>query len=349
MNPKVSIIIPIYNVEKYVAECLNSVISQTYDHSKIECIIVDDCTPDKSMDIVNEIIGQYKGSMGFRLCRHEENKGVSAARNTGLDISSGEYIFFLDSDDYLYDNAIETFMKVHGEHPDAEIIIGNAFDEYHNYNLFKLNRMECFVNMNYLFLGNSWVITVWNSLIKKELIDRTGIRFMSGIYFEDNPWNYNLLPNASKAIIIPEVTYFYRRNDGGIMLGARKEKVGKCCNDYITILQNFMKKLDYPSLVGRSVMAFNMLINTIDYVEKNRNNMDRTTHFKRELKSVRKQFLHILLRKKRPFLSLMVLFSFYPLVNMRFYKFYRRHYNVFISLFWKPALVVDKFISFVSK
>lgn len=345
----VSIIIPIYNVEKYVAECLNSVISQTYDHSKIECIIVDDCTPDKSMDIVNDIIGQYKGSMSIRLCRHEKNKGLSASRNTGLDISSGEYIFFLDSDDYLYDNAIETLMKVHAEHHDAEIIIGNTFDEYHNCNLFKLDRMKFFVNMNYLFLGNAWVITATNSLIKKELIDRTDVRFMSGIYFEDNLWNFNLLPNASNVSIISEVTYFYRRNDGGIMLCARKEKVEKCCNDYITILQNFMKNLDYPALVGRSVMAFNMLINTIDYVEKNRNIMDRTTYFERELKSVRKQFLHILLRKKRLFLSLMVLFSFYPLVNLRYIKLYRRHYNVFVALFWKPALVVDKVISFVSR
>ena len=133
------------------------------------------------------------------------------------------------------------------------------------------------------------------------------------------------------------------------MLCARKEKVEKCCNDYISILQNFMKNLDYPALVGRSVMAFNMLINTIDYVEKNRNIMDRTTYFERELKSVRKQFLHILLRKKRLFLSLMVLFSFYPLVNLRYIKLYRRHYNVFVALFWKPALVVDKVISFISR
>ena len=301
------------------------------------------------MDIVNEIIREYDGDMAFITCRHEHNQGLSVARNTGIDIATGKYIYFIDSDDYLYDNAIETLMKVHAEHLDAEIIIGNAFDEYHNYNLFKLDRMKSFVNINYLFLGTTWVITAWNSLIKKELIDRTDVRFMSGIYFEDNLWNYNLLPNASKAIIIPEVTYFYRRNDGGIMLGARKEKVGKCCNDYITILQNFMKNLDYPALVGRSVMAFNMLINTIDYVEKNRYIMDRTPHFESELKSVRKQFLHILLRKKRPFLSLMVLFSFYPLVNLRYIKLYRRHYNVFVALFWKPALVVDKVISFVSR
>ena len=71
----ISIIIPIYNVEKYVAECLNSVISQTYDHSKIECIIVNDCTPDKSMDIVNKIIGKYSGEMTFITHRHKENKG----------------------------------------------------------------------------------------------------------------------------------------------------------------------------------------------------------------------------------------------------------------------------------
>ena len=345
----VSIIIPIYNVEKYVAECLNSVISQTYDHSKIECIIVDDCTPDRSMDIVNEIIREYDGDMAFITCRHEHNQGLSVARNTGIDIATGKYIYFIDSDDYLYDNAIETLMKVHAEHLDAEIIIGNAFDEYHNYNLFKLDRMKSFVNINYLFLGTTWVITAWNSLIKKELIDRTDVRFMSGIYFEDNLSNYNLLPNASNVSIISEVTYFYRKNEGGIMLGARKEKVEKCCNDYITILQNFMKNLDYPALVGRSVMAFNMLINTIDYVEKNRNIMDRTTYFERELKSVRKQFLHILLRKKRLFLSLMVLFSFYPLVNLRYIKLYRRHYNVFVALFWKPALVIDKVISFVSR
>ena len=86
----ISIIIPIYNVEDYVAECLNSVISQTYDHSKIECIIVDDCTPDKSMDVVNKIIGVYNGEMNFITRRHKENQGLSAARNTGISIATGE-------------------------------------------------------------------------------------------------------------------------------------------------------------------------------------------------------------------------------------------------------------------
>ena len=68
----ISIIIPVYNVEKYVAECINSVISQTYDHSKIECIIIDDCSPDHSMQIVKELISDYQGQMTFITHRHEK-------------------------------------------------------------------------------------------------------------------------------------------------------------------------------------------------------------------------------------------------------------------------------------
>ena len=95
----ISIIIPIYNVEKYVAECLNSVINQTYDHSKIECILVDDCTPDKSMNIANELIANYNGDMTFIIKKHDHNQGLSAARNTGIDIATRTYIYFIDSDE----------------------------------------------------------------------------------------------------------------------------------------------------------------------------------------------------------------------------------------------------------
>ena len=211
----VSIIIPIYNVEKYVAECINSVISQTYDHSKIECIIVDDCSPDRSMDIVNEIISNYNGEMTFITQRHEANRGLSASRNTGLDIASGKFIYFIDSDDYIFDNTLALLMKAYGQYPDAEIITGNAFDEQHNYNLLKSNATKSFKNTNNLLLGENWILTAWNSLVKKELIDRRCLRFMEGIYFEDNLWNYNLLPYASKVVTIPDVTYFYRKNEGG--------------------------------------------------------------------------------------------------------------------------------------
>src|SRR5574344_647377 len=125
----VSIIIPIYNVEKYVAKCINSVISQTYDHSKIECIIVNDCTPDCSMDIVNEIISRYNGDMTFIIHNHNHNQGLSAARNTGIDFATGQYIYFLDSDDYIYPNTIETLLSA-TENNTIDLVIGNYYKEF---------------------------------------------------------------------------------------------------------------------------------------------------------------------------------------------------------------------------
>ncbi len=346
---EISVIIPIYNVEKYVAECLNSVISQTYDHSKIECIIVDDCTPDKSMDIVNGIIENYKGDMTFVTCCHEHNQGLSAARNTGIEVATGEFIYFIDSDDYIFKNAFELLMKAYGQHPDAEIIAGNAFDEQHNYTFLKSNVTKSFENMNALFLGENWIITAWNSLVKKEFIDRRGLRFMKGIYFEDNLWNYNLLPNAKKAIIVPDVTYFYRKNQSGIMLSVRKEKVEKCCNDYITILQNFIKNLDAPAFVGKSVRTFTLLINTIDYLDNNKSiNGNYNQHIK-EIEKVRSQILHLMMRKKRPFLTLMTLFSFYPLSNLKKIQWYRHHFDFLQTFFWKPAILVDNLINYFSR
>ena len=143
---EVSIIIPIYNVERYVAECLNSVISQTYDHSKIECIIVDDCTPDRSMDIINNMIGQYKGEMTFIIKRHYTNKGLSASRNTGLKNATAEFVYFIDSDDYLYPNSLKSLYDAHLMHQDAELIIGNAYNEMLNTKLFDINNIKLINN-----------------------------------------------------------------------------------------------------------------------------------------------------------------------------------------------------------
>ena len=108
---KVSIIIPIYKVEQYIEKCLNSVLEQSYDGVKIECILVDDCSPDKSMEIVHAIVGNYQGNISFVFLKHLENKGLSAARNTGLNAASGEYVMFVDSDDWLPNDSLRLLIK----------------------------------------------------------------------------------------------------------------------------------------------------------------------------------------------------------------------------------------------
>ena len=108
--PKISIIIPIYNVAEYITECLQSVMRQTYK-GEIECILVDDCGKDKSISVAEQLISDYKGQIEFRILHHEHNRGLSAARNTGTDAATGDYIYYLDSDDYISDDCIEVLTQ----------------------------------------------------------------------------------------------------------------------------------------------------------------------------------------------------------------------------------------------
>ena len=111
MKTRISIIIPVYNVEQYVDECLQSVANQTMTEG-IECIIVDDCGQDNSATIAKHFVDSYQGDIRFTFIQREKNGGLSAARNTGIEAATGEYVYFLDSDDYLVPSAIETLISI---------------------------------------------------------------------------------------------------------------------------------------------------------------------------------------------------------------------------------------------
>lgn len=118
---KVSIIIPVYNVAPYVEECLRSVLEQDYLDKEI--IIVDDCGTDNSMDIVQGIVTRCKSEV--RILKHPYNCGLSKARNTGIKEAKGDYVFFMDSDDYLLGrDAITRFVGLAMKYPNAEIVFG---------------------------------------------------------------------------------------------------------------------------------------------------------------------------------------------------------------------------------
>ena len=105
-KPLISIIVPVYNVAPYVEDCIRSVMRQTYD-GKMECIVVDDCGTDDSMAIALRLIAEYSGPITFKVLHHTNNRGLSAARNTGMETAIGDYLFFLDSDDELTDDCID--------------------------------------------------------------------------------------------------------------------------------------------------------------------------------------------------------------------------------------------------
>lgn len=121
---KVSIIVPVYNAEPYILRCFDSMKNQTY--TNIECIFVDDCSTDKSREIIKQQIAAYSGPITFKIIGNEENRGASTARNNGTYIATGDYIYYLDSDDEITENCIETLVNVAKKYPNAEIVQGNT-------------------------------------------------------------------------------------------------------------------------------------------------------------------------------------------------------------------------------
>lgn len=213
-SPKVTIIIPVFNVSRYVEECLYSVVNQTY--TDIEAILIDDCGTDNSMAIAEQFINQYEGPIQFRVLRHEKNRGLSAARNTGIDAAKGEYIFFLDSDDWISSDCIELMLHAI-EVNVAEMVMGGIAQEdgFIPWGAFTpegsysdgIIQMACSYNIYTM---------AWNKLFHRQFLLSNGLYFKEGLYHEDVLWNIQVACNLHKFVSIEEKTYHYRIRQGSI-------------------------------------------------------------------------------------------------------------------------------------
>lgn len=186
MNFKISIIIPIYNVEKYIEECIDSVISQITD--EIEVILVNDGTPDKSIDIVKTKYNYWIEKEQFKILE-QENAGPGAARNNGISISTGEYIGFLDSDDIILNNYFSSILHIlEKENIDIVEFTYKRFDkisEIIELNDNKLYNLEGSYKLNNIrdevFAKGVWFPSI--RIFKKEIFDY--IKFPEGVFYED--------------------------------------------------------------------------------------------------------------------------------------------------------------------
>lgn len=340
---EISIIIPIYNVEKYVAECLNSVISQTYDHSKIECIIVDDCTPDKSMDVVNKIIGEYKGEMIFITRRHKENKGLSAARNTGISIATGEFLYFLDSDDYIYPNSLELLMEGVEKNKDIDMVVGNFFYEKIIKPQMNIHNNEMLKSIDLLYFGKMENKSAWNNLIKRNLFSMHNLRFPVGRYFEDIVLNYQLFSYVKKVYVVSQCTYFYRYNLNGIILKQSIEKLSKSIDDYIFALDFFISNLNDNLCVGKTAIIVNTYFFVYNLFIKNRANLKNELYIEERLKYIRHLLIKFLVRKCRMFLFILSLSTLPTLTEFILNNGFMRRKIFYINCFFLySALWADK-------
>lgn len=211
---KLSIIIPVYNVEKYIRPCIESIFKQGLKEADYEVILVNDGTKDKSMEIIDDLIRNHQNIIVV----NQSNQGLSIARNNGIDKACGEYILFVDSDDLLtkdslsiiLDNAIKTkadlivadFKKMN----DNEILkcrnnpmVGRTYEirEKTGWQLYvdDLNPRECYV---------------WRTLFKREFLNENNIRFTPGICYEDIPFIHESYLKAKRCIRIYHSFYIYR-------------------------------------------------------------------------------------------------------------------------------------------
>lgn len=262
-KPSISIIIPIYNVEPYVEACIRSVMFQTYD-GDIECIIIDDCGTDQSMAIVEKLISVYNGPISFIIIHHKINRGLSVARNTGIEAASGDYLLFLDSDDELVDDCIEKLTNpLKTERYD--IIVGNTrrVDADNN----TIYWADCLkIPDNTILRGGTilqtfedrkWMISVWNKLYLTGFIRRHKLYFLEGIIYEDVLWSFKAACLSSSLFSVNQITYIYKDRIDSIINASNVEKRIYSYIEIIIELKKFVKEIDlYDEAIHELIQKF---------------------------------------------------------------------------------------------
>ena len=219
---KISIIVPIYNVEKYLQACLDSIVSQCDDSCEIIC--VEDASTDKSKVILEDFKHEHPEII---VLFHDRNRGLSAARNTGIEAAAGQYIMFVDSDDMLASDAIETLLK-YVSNDDIELFYYNMRDIYEEDYLQnkkrivrkKYNDIEGVYTGIELFckLYEHKIIKVesWRCLYLRKFLLEHHLRFYEGMVHEDNLFYFQCMTKAKRAVDINKELYMYRHRGGSI-------------------------------------------------------------------------------------------------------------------------------------
>lgn len=243
-EPLISVIVPIYNVEKYLRECVDSILAQSY--SNLEILLVDDGSPDKCPEICDE----YAKKDNRVKVIHRNNGGLAYARNVGIANSSGDYLTFIDSDDLVANEYIEHLYNGLAENgADVSIASFCSFDNenklivLNNYVAFQRMSIQCcFENYTSINTNTSMTfITAWNKLYKKELFIE--IKYPEGKLYEDAFTTYKILKKAIKIVYSPMKLYYYRLNPQSILGQSFQKK-------HLEMVEAFRGAFDYFKNMG---------------------------------------------------------------------------------------------------
>lgn len=209
----VSINIPVFKCEKYILRCLDSVKHQTY--TNLEIILVNDATPDNSVKIIEKFMHDYP-HLNIKLFHNEINEGLSIVRNKGIENSTGKYIYMLDSDDFITPDCIEKLLRI-AETENPDIVVGETIcldsKDGKEKLLFPINSKEKILSGNDLiferFVDGDWPIIGPNKLYNRNWINENNLRFVKGLYSQDELWAFHCAFKIKKIAFLKEVTYIY--------------------------------------------------------------------------------------------------------------------------------------------
>ena len=228
--PKVSVIVPVYNVEKYITRCLTSLVNQTIDD--LEIILVNDGSTDNSEQIIRQFKKDYKNIIYVK----KENGGLSSARNFGLIYATGEYVAFLDSDDYvdrsIYQKMYEKEKATNSDYVECDFIWKYPDHEKIDVGFRYKDKKEMFEKAR---------VVAWNKLIKREIIINNKLEFPVGLYYEDVEFFYKLLPYINNFSFVEEPLIYYVQRGNSIVnkQDARTKQIFKVLDNVI----NYYKKI----------------------------------------------------------------------------------------------------------
>lgn len=272
-----------YQVEQYLAICLKSITDQTMTDG-VECILVDDCGSDRSLFIAKDFIEHYQGDVLFRIVEREKNGGLSAARNSGIDVASGEYVYFLDSDDEITPNCLEIMWSLVEKYGKVNLVQGAFFeDEKYANSISNIKFPEfctCQAEIKTFllqYLGD--IVGAQSRLINLSFLKEHHLYFEEGIIHEDNLWTFFLSKYVRTMAYCDVCTYYHRYNPNSITgnVNVIKETIA-----YKHIIQTCSRSID-PFLIGiQKEWLLNNLITVINskYYVKDADLKEMLSNFK---------------------------------------------------------------------
>lgn len=232
-KPIITIGIPIYNVEKYIHRCVSSALEQDFNQN-YEIIAVDDCGNDESMTVLQNLINSHPKGNIVRIIKHEKNKGLAEARNTVIKNAIGDYIYFMDSDDFIIPNTLSLLYQS-AEQYEADVVFGSSIKQEDNKtwtsdddilpNRQFLKKKE-FVSYVYMNPDVHVPITVWNILFKTSFLHDNHLLFPNIRYQEDIAFNELYHPFVERAVFVSTQTYHYVIRRDSLMSKRARSSIG---------------------------------------------------------------------------------------------------------------------------